>query len=72
MRFVFEDTMTNNPGPFKFLCNLSLNPNVGYSNAWTNGIYYAPPVGGPHLTNAGNATISVQFISTVEQITNSH
>ena len=68
-RFIFENTMTNNPGPFQFLCNLSLNPNVGYPNAWTNGIYYNP-VGGIHLTNAGNATISVQFISTIEQIMN--
>ena len=68
-RFVFEDTMTNNPGSFQFLCNLSLNAEVGYSNAWTNGIYYEP-VGGIHLTNTGNATISVQFISTIEQIIN--
>ena len=68
-RFIFENTMTNHPGPFQFVCNLSLNPDVGYSNAWTNGIYYEP-VGGIHLTNAGNATISVQFISTIEQIIN--
>lgn len=67
VRFAFENTMTNNPGAFQFICNLSLNPNVGYSNAWTNAIYYFP-VGGVHLTNAGNATISVDFISTIEQI----
>jgi hypothetical protein len=66
-RFLFENTMTNNPGAFQFICNLALNPNVGYSNAWTNAIYYFP-VGGVHLTNAGNATISVDFISTIEQI----
>jgi hypothetical protein len=66
-RFAFENTMTNNPGAFQFICNLSLNPNVGYSNAWTNAIYYFP-VGGVHLTNAGNATISADFISTIEQI----
>ena len=66
-RFAFENMMTNNSGAFQFTCNLSLNPNVGYSNAWTNGIYYQP-VGGPHFTNAGNAAISAQFISTIEQI----
>jgi hypothetical protein len=72
------DTMVTNclyPNFFSGLINLSADPLVGYSNAWTNTIYYPlggyiAPGGGAHWTNAAYSETAPTAIGAVQSVLN--
>jgi hypothetical protein len=63
------------PNFFSGLINLSADPLVGYSNAWTNTIYYPlagyiAPGGGAHWTNTAYSETAPTAIGAVQSVLN--
>lgn len=76
LRFALDGWfITNGPSYFANIANLGLYPaiwqlndyNIGYSNQFTNAVYFA--VGGPHLTNNGNGDAILRLSAAVNQTT---